>query len=222
VRAPGQGDLDRIGAELGLCGHEEAQLHTPSSRRPLRNEPEASGSHPRLPGRESLTHHVQGQTVRDVRLGTRRASTPSVSRGSSDDAAESSSQEVRCMEAGAKPKVLVASTRSDSELVQTIPITRRPGQSPRVVMSLGKGRRSNTSLPDLTPGDRLDATAELEVTTDCEKRQPGWSAAPTSMTRSSRHASCSRAIPKGPSRATRPWRSRRRRAKPAPIAATTP
>jgi hypothetical protein len=73
---------------------------------------------------------------------------------------------------------LVASTGSDSELVKTIPITSRPGQSPRVVMSLGKGHRSTTSLPDLAPGDRLDATAELEVTTDCEERQPGCVGSP--------------------------------------------
>ena len=38
-----------------------------------------------------------------------------------------------------------------------------PGQ---VVMSLARGRDSDTSLPDLRPGDRLEISVELEVTTD--------------------------------------------------------
>jgi hypothetical protein len=59
-------------------------------------------------------------------------------------------------------KVQVATTGNSSELVETIPITKRPGVSPRVVMSLVPGE-----LPSLQTGDQLEATAEIEVTTDC-------------------------------------------------------
>lgn len=77
------------------------------------------------------------------------------------------------MEGGVRRKVLVASTGRDAELVKKIPITRRAGQAPRVVMSLAQGGASNSSLPDLAPGDRLKITAEAEVTTDCEEPQAG-------------------------------------------------
>jgi hypothetical protein len=33
-------------------------------------------------------------------------------------------------------------------------------------MSLGRGTDADTSLPDLHPGDQLEVSAELEVTTD--------------------------------------------------------
>jgi hypothetical protein len=63
---------------------------------------------------------------------------------------------------GSGDRVLVATTGNLSELTETVPISRRTGAKPRVVMSLGPG-----SLPRLETGDRLQATGEIEVTTDC-------------------------------------------------------
>ena len=65
-------------------------------------------------------------------------------------------------------------TGKNSELKKTIAITRSPGRGRRVVMRLSGGRRkrSLTRLPELRPGDRLRVTAEVEVTTDCEKANP--------------------------------------------------
>lgn len=54
--------------------------------------------------------------------------------------------------------VRTATTGNDSELVKTIPIGRRKGAKPRVVMSLNPG-----ALGELRDGDRLDTTAEVEV-----------------------------------------------------------
>jgi hypothetical protein len=67
-------------------------------------------------------------------------------------------------------KVLVCTTgkgpKDDgSELEKAVRITKK-GQRPEVVMRLGPGRRSLTSLPDLAPGDLLRVSAEVEVTTD--------------------------------------------------------
>jgi hypothetical protein len=63
--------------------------------------------------------------------------------------------------------VRVATTGNQSELRESIPITRTEGKKPRVVMSL-----SPAQLPSLGAGDRLKATAELEVTTDCPEKMP--------------------------------------------------
>jgi hypothetical protein len=65
------------------------------------------------------------------------------------------------------PKVLVATTGNDSERERTVPITRRAGAERRVVMSMRPRK-----LPDLKKGDRLDLTAELQVTDDCYKPNP--------------------------------------------------
>lgn len=51
-----------------------------------------------------------------------------------------------------------ATTGNDSELLKTIPIGKRLRSKERVVMSLNPG-----NLGDLADGDRLDATAEVEV-----------------------------------------------------------
>jgi hypothetical protein len=59
-------------------------------------------------------------------------------------------------------KVKVATTGNRSELVQTVPITKRPSVSPRVVMSMAP-----RALPSLQTGDQLEVSAEVEVTTDC-------------------------------------------------------
>jgi hypothetical protein len=59
--------------------------------------------------------------------------------------------------------VLVATTDAHPpELRTTVPITRSSDKKPRVVMSLGPGK-----LPSLSSGDKLQATGEVEVTTDC-------------------------------------------------------
>jgi hypothetical protein len=60
------------------------------------------------------------------------------------------------------PLVRVATTGNDSELVKTLPITRRAGAEPRVVMSMGPN-----ALPDLAAGDLLDLSAEFQVTDNC-------------------------------------------------------
>ena len=73
----------------------------------------------------------------------------------------------------ARGRALVASTGNDSELRKTIPITARSGANKAVVMSLGPGRRNMAGLPDLAPGDRLEVTAEVEVTTDCARAGAG-------------------------------------------------
>lgn len=65
------------------------------------------------------------------------------------------------------PLVRVGTTGNDSELVETLPITRRRGAHQRVVMSLGP-----PELPDLAAGDRLRVTAEMQVTGNCASRGP--------------------------------------------------
>jgi hypothetical protein len=62
----------------------------------------------------------------------------------------------------ASSKVQVATTGDKSELVETLPITKQPARSPRVVMSL-----TPQKLPSLETGDQLEINAEVEVTTDC-------------------------------------------------------
>lgn len=62
------------------------------------------------------------------------------------------------------PHVLVDTTGSHSELRKAVPITKASGTKPRVVMSMGPG-----GLPSLSNGDRLEVTAEVEVTTDCHE-----------------------------------------------------
>ena len=69
-------------------------------------------------------------------------------------------------EAGAA-KVLVRTTGNDSELAKTVPITRRSRAKRRVAMSMGPRK-----LPALTTGDRLEVTAELQVTVDCYRQGP--------------------------------------------------
>jgi hypothetical protein len=65
------------------------------------------------------------------------------------------------------PVVRVATTGNSSELVKTLPITRRPGAAERVVMSMGP-----RTLPDLQAGDRVRITAEFQVTGDCGHPDP--------------------------------------------------
>jgi hypothetical protein len=63
--------------------------------------------------------------------------------------------------------VRVTTTGHGSERVRTLPIARRPGREPRVVMSLSPNR-----LPSLSRGDRLRVTAELQVTVNCFFQSP--------------------------------------------------
>lgn len=63
---------------------------------------------------------------------------------------------------GSGPHVLVNTTGNESELRKAVPITKQSGAKPKVVMSMGP-----TGLPSLASGDKLQATGEVEVTTDC-------------------------------------------------------
>lgn len=71
------------------------------------------------------------------------------------------------VEDGSQPRVLVATTGNDSEIRETVPISKGAGKKSRVVMSMRPDR-----LPSLEPGNRLHVTAELEVTTDCPDQLP--------------------------------------------------
>jgi hypothetical protein len=64
-------------------------------------------------------------------------------------------------------RVLVATTGDHSELTPTLAIQTAAGIAPRVVMSLPA-----SALGPLALGDRLLATSELEVTTDCLSQEP--------------------------------------------------
>jgi hypothetical protein len=66
----------------------------------------------------------------------------------------------------ATPTVLACSTDKDPECRTKIAITANAGANPQVVMALKPGGPPYSSMPDLGPGDRIEVTAELEVTTD--------------------------------------------------------
>jgi hypothetical protein len=65
-----------------------------------------------------------------------------------------------------KATVLACSTAKDDKQPTQIPITRRAGARPLVVMTLAPGGPKYSKMPDLVPGDRLEVSAELELTTD--------------------------------------------------------
>jgi len=60
-------------------------------------------------------------------------------------------------------RVLVSTTGNHSELVKTLQVTPAPGTAKQVVMSLPP-----SELGALRTGERLRASSEVEVTTDCE------------------------------------------------------
>ncbi|MET0927287.1 MAG: hypothetical protein ABWY90_07915 [Solirubrobacterales bacterium] len=62
----------------------------------------------------------------------------------------------------------MGATGNRPELVETIPIGADPAAGRVVALSLGPRTRSENPLPELEPGDRLLAFAELELTTDAE------------------------------------------------------
>ena len=73
--------------------------------------------------------------------------------------------------ADAKPaagSIEVGATENKPELLETLPIATAAGAAPRVLVSLGPQTKTDSPLPDLAPGDRLLALAELELTTDAD------------------------------------------------------
>ena len=70
--------------------------------------------------------------------------------------------------------VRVGSTGNSPELVETIPIVAGAGRGRRVVLSFGPDSKTDSPLPEIKGGDRLEVYAELEVTTDApEEKHPG-------------------------------------------------
>ena len=66
-----------------------------------------------------------------------------------------------------RDRVRVSTTGDNSELVDRLPITKRPGIKRRVVMSLGPDR-----LPTLESGDRLRVSSEVQLTVNCDVKSP--------------------------------------------------
>ena len=62
---------------------------------------------------------------------------------------------------------MAATTGRSAELRKTVPIVRTPGLEPRVVLSLGPNR-----LPQLKRGDKIQARAEVTLTTTCVEPIP--------------------------------------------------
>lgn len=79
------------------------------------------------------------------------------------------------MPENSSPTVLACSTWRDPEREPlTISIRRRAGDARRVVMALPPGGRTISSMPALKPGDRIEVSAELEVTTDADEEGHAW------------------------------------------------
>lgn len=66
--------------------------------------------------------------------------------------------------AAPKPDVSAATTGSHSELRKTVPITRKAGVAPRIVLSMGPGK-----LSGLRHRDRLELSSEVQLTVDCDE-----------------------------------------------------
>jgi hypothetical protein len=71
-------------------------------------------------------------------------------------------QEPSASPGGANQTVFAATTGEHSELVDVLPVTRRPAREPRVAMSLGP-----SDLPPLEHGDTLKVFAEVQATNTC-------------------------------------------------------
>ena len=65
------------------------------------------------------------------------------------------------------PKAELSSTGNESELLPAVPISKRPAMRERVVMSLGPDK-----FDALAAGDRLRASAEVQVSTTCVSDGP--------------------------------------------------
>ena len=68
---------------------------------------------------------------------------------------------------GNPPKADVATTGNDSELLTKVPISKKPGTRERVAMRLGPDQ-----LKPIQVGDRLRASAEVQVSTTCVENGP--------------------------------------------------
>jgi hypothetical protein len=67
-------------------------------------------------------------------------------------------------------RIRVAATKKGSEKALTVPVE-RSGERAHVVLSMSQRGSGHDSLPDLAPGDELQVSAEVEVTTDCKVKQ---------------------------------------------------
>ncbi len=65
------------------------------------------------------------------------------------------------------PKAELATTGDDSELLNGIPISKRPATRERVAMSLGP-----EELAPFADGDRIQVSGEVQVSTTCVRREP--------------------------------------------------
>ncbi len=65
------------------------------------------------------------------------------------------------------PKAEIATSGNDSELLQKVPISKQPGARDRVAMRLGPDQ-----LKPIQVGDRLRASAEVQVSTTCVEKGP--------------------------------------------------
>jgi hypothetical protein len=65
------------------------------------------------------------------------------------------------------PKAEIATTGNDSELLSKVPISKQPGTRERVAMRLGPDQ-----LKPIQVGDRLRASAEVQVSTTCAENGP--------------------------------------------------
>lgn len=64
-------------------------------------------------------------------------------------------------------EVRVATSGGQAELIKLLPITRRQGGTPRTAITLRPG-----GLPRFRAGDRLDLSSEVQVTLNCNEREP--------------------------------------------------
>lgn len=69
-----------------------------------------------------------------------------------------------------RPRVRVGATGAKAERFLKLPIASRTAQVRKVALWLGP-EEGQPPLPDLQPGDRLQVSAELALTTDCEARR---------------------------------------------------
>jgi len=66
--------------------------------------------------------------------------------------------------AAADRGVDAATTGAHSELRKTVPITRKRGAEPRIVLAMGPGK-----LSGLDRGDRIELSTEVQITVDCDR-----------------------------------------------------
>ena len=126
---------------------------------PRRNPPDP----PREPKQE---RGAKSRRDRKGGKGGGRSSPPIDRPGGPSGAAPPRAKAAEPRPASARGRVLVGSTGNSPELVETVPIATAP--APVVVLSFGPGAKTDSPLPDIAAGDRLEVLAELELTTDAE------------------------------------------------------